>query len=235
MMSWNKQTFFNNLGMQGGEQAFDAMVGRMQHAYSRDQIQEQLWRENRGRNNVDSPAGAMGFPQMMPDTIKGLQKNYPNRGYSNARDPAQGMMMYEDLMMENYRRAKKKGLSDADASRLGVRAYHGGWNEDDWGKENRAYDLAVNRGLGNTTFDTVQAGGQPTAGSGSIPQEQAGRFPGNVDMIAAYNKGLQQRKAQAQYDSFNVNQNFMMPFQNLKMSQGSEFQKAFQQYADFRG
>lgn len=190
MANWNEETFFQNLDLENGRQVFGDMVTRMAPYYSRDQIQEQLWFENRGRNNVDSPVGAMGAPQIMPATLKGLQRNNPHRGYTDPRDPAQGLQMYEDLMMENYRRAKKEGLSDQDASIKGVRTYHGGWDMDDWGPDNREYNAVVNFGTTSKSLAGLNSESMPGPtdlyNSPTSPIE----YP-NVVAQNAYSKGME--------------------------------------------
>jgi len=196
MGNFNEEIFFKNLGLADGRERFNGMVNRLSGMYSRNQLQELSWLENRGRSHVDSPVGAMGFPQIMPDTLKGLQRNNPNRGYTDPRDPAQAILMMEDLLRENYQYYANKGLPHEVASRKGVRSYHGGYNEKKWGSANRHYDSVVNNG-------------GITAGSGAIAQEQLQRPPGNIDAIRAYNQGMP--KKQAMLPS-KVDFNFMQPF-----------------------
>ena len=184
-MGWNEEIFFNNLGLKNGRQIFGAMVNRMAPYYTRNQIQEQLWLENKGRNKIRSPVGAMGVGQIMPATLKGLQNNYPHRGYTNPEDPAQGLQMYEDLMMENFRRAKREGLSDEAASRRGVRAYQGGWDESNWGPDNRHYDSVVNWGR---TADKLKA----------LPEGHA-RGPGDLFSAGTSPLEYEETPAQAAY------------------------------------
>jgi hypothetical protein len=158
------EKFYQNLGFPGAEQYIAGMAGRLNMPV--DMTLRQLNLESGGNPRAKSGAGAMGVAQMMPNTWKGLQKNYPKLGLNNPWDAMQSLKAYEALMGENMRRTKGDPIKAAQA-------YHGGWDPKDYGEANRHY---VNVVSGRETLPTgVQLG--------TTPQKQMG-------MGAAYNMGI---------------------------------------------
>ena len=200
--------FYKNLGLANGRQLIASMANRM--PYTEEEIGKQLFLENAGRSDRDSPAGAMGVAQMMPATMKGLQRNYPEQNFTNARDPEQALRMYESLTMENYNRAmKEKGATNESARVKGLRAYHGGWDQKNWGSANQHYyDTVLG---GDNASPTVQGEAARIAQN----RENSPRTEYNAGMpaIRQINQGMRQAYTDAPQRSWNDFGNIMQGIQ----------------------
>ena len=178
-----------------------------------------------GDSVENTPWGhAQGLVQLIPPTSKKYGVKDPYNAYQNL----EGGFMH---MADGY--AKFGNLGDTFSS------YFGGFGGKKHGAQKNAWRPNVQaygqRILNAGGIDIGNAG--VTAGTGAIAQEQLQRPSGNIDMIRAYNQGLQQQqqqKQQQQQIDTNLDFNFMQPFEKLRMD-GPSFQDAFKRYSDFRG
>jgi len=89
-----------------------------------------ILKESSGNLNAKSRVGARGAFQIMPDNVAHYSKEAGRQLDPHNFDD--GLYMYERLMQE--RKAKTGG----DPTKM-LRTYHGGYDESQWGAENRAY------------------------------------------------------------------------------------------------
>lgn len=90
----------------------------------------QMGVESNYNPNAVSKAGAMGLAQVMPSTLRALEKRFDKK--LDPYNPRDAVFIMEKLMSENYSRFKN--WEDA------ARAYNGGWNPSTWGNpETSAY------------------------------------------------------------------------------------------------
>lgn len=158
--------FYQNLGIPNGREYIAGMAGRL--GMDKAKIERQLNQESGGKSSATSPVGAVGVSQMMPNTIAGLRRNYPEKNLGNPRDPVESLKMYEALMAENIKRTG----GDVDHA---VRAYHGGWDPKNWGPVNADYINIVNGRKTKLGGEGVQI--KPTAMK-------------QMDMMQAYQRGV---------------------------------------------
>ena len=100
-----------------------------------------------------SKAGAMGLAQVMPETLKSLEKRFGRK--LNPYDPRDAVLIHRELMGEN----KRQFGADDDA----LRAYNGGWDIGKWSNpETSAYvpSIMAKRGLYSTALPD---GAKPSA------------------------------------------------------------------------
>jgi hypothetical protein len=92
--------------------------------------------ESSFNSNAESKAGAKGLFQIMPSNVRELSRRSERQlDPTNTED---GFYMYEQLMDE----LKEKHGKNTD---MMLREYNGGWNQENWGKENQDYVPAIHR------------------------------------------------------------------------------------------
>jgi hypothetical protein len=104
----------------------------------------QLKHESQLSDSATSKAGAMGVAQIMPDTLKSLQKRFGRT--LDPRKTEDALLMHREVMRENM--AQFKNEDDA------LRAYNGGWDKSRWNNpETSSY---VSKVRGTYTGGTYQ-------------------------------------------------------------------------------
>mgnify|MGYP001156621458 CR=1 FL=1 len=94
----------------------------------------QMEQESGFNPNAVSHRGAMGLAQVMPSTLRSLEKRFGRK--LDPFNQADAVLMQKEVMRENY--AKFGSWDDA------LRAYNGGWDRSRWGnKETRGYVPAI--------------------------------------------------------------------------------------------
>ncbi|TAI60433.1 lytic transglycosylase domain-containing protein, partial [Bradyrhizobium sp. Leo170] len=95
--------------------------------------------------NAISKAGAMGLAQVMPETLRSLEKRFGRK--LDPYDPRDAVLIHRELMDENKRQFGT--VEDA------LRAYNGGWDIGKWGNpETSAYvpSIMAKRGMYSTAL-----------------------------------------------------------------------------------
>ena len=197
------EKFYSNLGLADGREYIQGMAGRLN--MPQEWIERQLNQESRGLSSATSGVGAMGVSQMMPNTWAGLQKNYPDLGLTDPRDARQSLKAYEALMGENIMR------TGGDISKA-VRAYHGGWDEKNWGPVNRDYINIVSGGKNpvNSPQQNVEVKGTPQKQQEMIQAYERGVRPNrsSVNQFAGINAmlaGIRQRNQELMAQQIDIN------------------------------
>lgn len=88
----------------------------------------QIQQESGFNPTARSRAGAMGLAQVMPSTLRSLEKRFGRK--LDPDNPADAVLMHRELMRENT--AKFGNVPDA------LRAYNGGWDRSKWGNAETA-------------------------------------------------------------------------------------------------
>lgn len=91
--------------------------------------------ESSGNPNAMSPQGAEGLGQLMPATAKSV-------GVTNPKDPKQNIFGTAQVLAQNL--DHYGNVDDA------IRAYHGGWDQKNWGPKTEAYHAKVTSTYGST-------------------------------------------------------------------------------------
>lgn len=122
----------------------------------------QFAKESGFNPNAVSPAGAMGLAQVMPSTLKSLEKRFGRKlDPSNQGD---AVLMHRELMRENL--AHFGNLPDA------LKAYNAGWDKSRWNNpETASYTDGI---LSTQLPDTGAGAGRGSHGTQSV--EVAGTF-----------------------------------------------------------
>lgn len=129
----------------------------------------QIMRESSFNPNATSKAGAMGLAQVIPKTLKSLEKQLGRK--INPYDKADAVLIQRAVMAENMRRYHGNEL-------YALSAYNGGTDPSKWGNpETSAYGPAIMQGAGMYAF------GMPAGnGSGSPFANQAITFHHTVTL-----------------------------------------------------
>lgn len=121
--------------------------------------------ESSGNPNAVSPQGAEGLGQLMPATAKSV-------GVTNPKDPKQNIFGTAQVLAQNL--DHYGNVDDA------IRAYHGGWDQKNWGPKTESYHAKVTSTYGST--NPVSDSGQDVyamwgiapsgKGDGSVPAHE---------------------------------------------------------------
>lgn len=99
-------------------------------------LRAQIEQESRFHPSAVSPAGAMGLAQVMPGTLKNIEKRVGRK--LDPFNPQDALIIQKEVMKENYGRF---GNWDDATS-----AYNGGWNKGTWGNpETSNYTPSIKR------------------------------------------------------------------------------------------
>ena len=85
----------------------------------------QIMQESGFNTNATSPKGAMGLAQVMPSTLRSLEKRFGRK--LNPYDKNDAILIHRELMRENMAH-----FGNADDA---LRAYNGGWDKSTWGND----------------------------------------------------------------------------------------------------
>ncbi|USN16320.1 transglycosylase [Luteibacter phage vB_LflM-Pluto] len=112
--------------------------------------------ESRFDKNAVSGAGAQGIMQLMPDTQKSL-------GVKNPFDPRESIMGGAELIRKNI------DHYNGDVAKA-ILAYHGGYDESEWGVKTRAYLGKVSSAYGTMADGGAEPASRPTP----VPRDKGG-------------------------------------------------------------
>lgn len=101
----------------------DAKLQQINPSWQTGTTLAQLTQESQLKSDAVSPRGAMGIAQVMPDTLKAIEKRMGRK--LDPHNDSDAMQIQYEVMKENLQ--KFKDPWDA------LRAYNGGWNPGTWG------------------------------------------------------------------------------------------------------
>lgn len=133
-------------------------------------LRAQIEQESRFHPNAVSSAGAMGLAQVMPGTLRAIEKRVGRK--LDPFNPQDSLIIQKEVMKENYQHF---GNWDDATS-----AYNGGWKKDRWGNNETAnYTPSIKRRM-----QRYQNEGTPAP---AVPSGSPGSRPGDAMMNAGKN------------------------------------------------
>ena len=159
------------MGALGSDPAFLAKVAANEQEIGAPQglLRGQMEQESRFHTRAVSPAGAMGLAQVMPKTLRAIEKRVGRK--LDPFDADDALLIQKEVMKENHSRF---GNWDDATS-----AYNGGWNKSRWGNpETSNYGPSIKRRMSR-----YQREGTPLPAGASAPANGAPLYRVTADDI----------------------------------------------------